>query len=79
MSLKENDIALEKMREDWLEEMGLTEDDIFYHEDSGEEYYIEEFENGNPGEDGYDAGTRKRQVPRFKVEDLPEVDPNLPI
>lgn len=57
-----NDIWFENRRE-WLEEQGATAD-MIETDEKGLEYvevYVE-YENGNPGEDGYDAGKKLTKV-----------------
>lgn len=62
MSHPANDAWLEGRRE-WIEEQGAVPDMIETDEDGLEfvEVYVE-YENGNPGEDGYDAGKRLEKV-----------------
>jgi len=58
--------------EDWYEQrhefcraVGIKESDILYDDDNSVEYYIDEVENGNPGEDGYGVDTVEREVPGY--------------
>lgn len=50
-------------RKKFLEEVGVDEKDVLSDEDG--EYYIQEVENGNPGEDGYGFMKVRRSIPDY--------------
>lgn len=63
MSLQENELFNEELREQRIEWLGGTKEEEILTDDEGKEYILEEIENGTAGEDGYEVRSEKRYLP----------------
>jgi hypothetical protein len=63
MSLQENELFNEELREQRIEWLGGTKEDEILTDDEGKEYILEEIENGTAGDDGYEVRSEKKYLP----------------
>lgn len=50
-------------RATWLADHGSKESDVLFDDEDGREYVLDESDNGNPGEDGYESKVYKLYLP----------------
>lgn len=50
-------------RGQWLADHGARESEVLFDDEDGREYVLDETDNGNPGEDGYDVRITKLYLP----------------
>ena len=63
MSLQENELFNEELRDQRIEWLGGTKEEEILTDEEGKEYILEEIENGTAGDDGYEIRQEKRYLP----------------